>query len=358
MPDTFLDALIEALLAAATSNSRDQEMPIAALWPDETGDWNSLLPRLRARLPLLTLSDRYLREERCGPPAWILCMVARVLPDRLSTDGVPVVYLPGVSVRGLRAAADSVTPLRMLAALQHRAIIWEQPDGRDWSARAFFAGTQRPALGIALRPDAGAALLRALPKVADLTVQRLREDSPWRPSDFDNLRPPILALIERGESAELEFKATARWSGKDRLTDAIVEWVVLRAVAAFLNSHHGGRLLIGVHDDGSIGGIEQDFQRWSEPSKRTVDSYERWLVQDHLLKTLGIDFIEYVTVRFHAVEGKTVCAVEVRPGPRPAWVRAKHDHPLAALFVRTGNAVRALDTPRQAVEYARERWPQ
>src|SRR5207302_6489257 len=65
-------------------------------------------------------------------------------------------------------------------------------------------------------------------------------------------------LIKRGESKTLEFKSTLRWSVKEaRKDDKLVTHAVLKTVAAFLNTE-GGDLLIGVADDGSIVGIEQD----------------------------------------------------------------------------------------------------
>ena len=65
-------------------------------------------------------------------------------------------------------------------------------------------------------------------------------------------------LIKLGESRTLEFKSTLRWSLKeDKQDDKFVTHAVLKTIAAFLNTE-GGDLLIGVGDDGSIVGLEQD----------------------------------------------------------------------------------------------------
>ncbi len=52
---TFFDAFLAALGRAADYNKGDQTPPAAVLWTDKDRQWEPLLPRLRAALPLLTL---------------------------------------------------------------------------------------------------------------------------------------------------------------------------------------------------------------------------------------------------------------------------------------------------------------
>ena len=56
---------------------------------------------------------------------------------------------------------------------------------------------------------------------------------------------PIDELIAEGESDELEFKSSLRWSYQGACMDRRLEEVILKSVAAFANSD-GGTLLIGV----------------------------------------------------------------------------------------------------------------
>ena len=65
-------------------------------------------------------------------------------------------------------------------------------------------------------------------------------------------------LIDEGESDELEFKSTLRWDIKEGAVNKKLEEVILKTVAAFANSQ-GGTLLIGVDDQGTILGLEQDY---------------------------------------------------------------------------------------------------
>ena len=50
-----------------------------------------------------------------------------------------------------------------------------------------------------------------------------------------------------------------------------MEQVIVKTVAAFLNSQ-GGDLLIGIQDDGSIFGIEADQRLWKQ-DQRNRDTY-------------------------------------------------------------------------------------
>jgi len=188
---TFLDALVEALRRAGSYNRNDQEPPAAVLWPDKERQWVPLLPLLRARLPLLTLGD-YHPGERSGPAFWLRCMIARSIPDdRLPDDATPILYLPGYSRQELRAIEDCPRPLKPLAELQYRGTIWTHRNGKDWTVSSFLQSAN-PGLGIELGGDSATreALQRALLRIAEEPVARLRKEAPLRAQFFDSLLNP------------------------------------------------------------------------------------------------------------------------------------------------------------------------
>jgi len=79
---TFLSTLAFALVRAGEYNRNDQVAPAAVLWPDQERQWETLLPLLRARLPLLTLGE-YNPDTRTGPAYYLRCLIAGTLaPDR------------------------------------------------------------------------------------------------------------------------------------------------------------------------------------------------------------------------------------------------------------------------------------
>ena len=157
-------------------------------------------------------------------------------------------------------------------------------------------------------------------------------------------------LIKRGESRTLEFKSTLRWNLKeDRKDDENITHSVLKTIAAFLNTA-GGDLLIGVADDGTVTGIENDrFER--------DDEFMRHLAQS-VRNGLGDRASTCIDPRTQIVQGKTVCLVTCQHSPEPVFLKwkAKETSPDGDFFVRSGPGSVKL-TPESAAEYIRTRFP-
>lgn len=355
-PITFLETLIKHLKAITAFNPADEIAPVAILWPDGERDWEPLIPRLRQHLPLITLGP-YAPKERTGPVAWIRCMLARALPDKLAPNTIPIVYLPGVSSRALCNGEQRPRGLEPLAELRYRSVMWITSDQYDWTVIGFFQNTDH-GLGVQVRDDPFTlkAMRRVLPVLSDLTLDRLREESPWKVKDFEALvEAGISALIDLGESEEREFKSTARWHMVDGKFDSTLEHVILKTVAGFLNSKRGGTLLIGVEDNHNICGIELDFQTFSKPEMRNCDGYERWLMT-LLLNMYGQEFASVIHITFHDAGSHKVCRVDLDPAPSPAFVKEKKDGKEEDIFyLRTGNATNKLGI-RAALNYYKTRW--
>ncbi|MBI3964482.1 MAG: putative DNA binding domain-containing protein, partial [Chloroflexi bacterium] len=248
--DTFLDVLVAALTKAGSYNQLDQVAPAAVLWPDERREWEPILPRLRERLPVLTLGP-YAPAERSGPVVWLRCALAEASSEDLPATPLPIVYLPGIGGRALRALA--IPGLEPLAEFVYRGVVWTQPDGADWTPVAFLEDpVDGPKVQVRNDEETHAALFRALPVVAGTTVAELRAGAPWKAKDFEELMPGILALIAQGESAGLEFRSCARWRDEEHPQYTYSESIIRKSVAGFLNSRTGGTLLIGVRDDGVV----------------------------------------------------------------------------------------------------------
>jgi type I restriction enzyme R subunit len=157
-------------------------------------------------------------------------------------------------------------------------------------------------------------------------------------------------LIKRGESKTLEFKPTLRWSlNEARQDDNGVTYAVLETIAAFLNTE-GGDLLIGVADDGSIVGIEQD-------RLGTDDKFMRHLGQA-VRNALGDRAGACIDPKTQIVQGKTVCVVSCQRSPEPVFLRWKALETSTAgdFFVRSGPGSVKLP-PDSATEYIRTRFP-
>jgi ATP-dependent Lon protease len=66
-------------------------------------------------------------------------------------------------------------------------------------------------------------------------------------------------LIAAGESKTVEFKQTARINTHTGQRDPVIEQMVIRSIAGFMNAE-GGTVLIGVADNGDVHGIEPDYK--------------------------------------------------------------------------------------------------
>jgi ActR/RegA family two-component response regulator len=159
----------------------------------------------------------------------------------------------------------------------------------------------------------------------------------------------IKTLIEQGESAELEFKSSVRWDFKENRLNTELERVVVRTVAAMMNSRTGGTVLIGVDDSGMVVGLKNDYKTIGRKQNR--DGYENFLTT-LLLTNFGKDCSPLIKILFHMVEGKDVCQIDVKPSFKPQFVKdARGEH----FHIRAGNSTRLLST-REAIEYCKIRW--
>ena len=157
----------------------------------------------------------------------------------------------------------------------------------------------------------------------------------------------VLTLIASGEDGNLEFKSSLRWDLKKDEKNRILEGVILKTLAGFMNGE-GGTLLIGVADDGEIVGIEHDYQTLK---KSDQDGWEVALMTLVSSKagTANCRFIQPV---FHRLKGKTICRVIVSPASSPVYVTLDGSR---KFFIRTGGSTRELDV-EQAVDFIASRW--
>lgn len=154
--------LSATVLAVAKGNAHTATTAAAVLWPDKEGQWQAALPRLKKLMPSLFELGAYDPDQRRGPAIWLKCAISGVLPE-VQFDGVPVVYLPGVSRAELSAIESCPRDLQPLAELQYRGVFWSQANAKDWTISAFLA-SKNGGLGLDVTQDKATqeALLQAL----------------------------------------------------------------------------------------------------------------------------------------------------------------------------------------------------
>lgn len=157
---------------------------------------------------------------------------------------------------------------------------------------------------------------------------------------------PVAELIQMGESTTLEFKSTFQWDVVKNEQNRHLRLMVLKTIAAFLNTE-GGTLVIGVEDDGHVLGLQPDLRTFGN----SPDRFEQVLTGD-LRERIGPEFAPFIEIRFEAVDGEQVCVVDVDKAPEPAFVEGQRDK---EFYVRLGNTTRNLN-PEEAVRYVQMNW--
>lgn len=151
-------------------------------------------------------------------------------------------------------------------------------------------------------------------------------------------------LISIGESDTLEFKSTLRLNLHTAKSDSAMELAVIKSIAAFMNTN-GGRVLVGISDDGNVVGIETD----KFPSTDKFELHFRNLVRE----SIGVEFSDLITTGLHSVSGLKVFSVLCRPSLKPVYVSWKNtgeSQRKDLFFVRAGPQTESLGT-KQAVTY-------
>lgn len=151
----------------------------------------------------------------------------------------------------------------------------------------------------------------------------------------------VLRLIAEGESNVLEFKQTLRFNLKSGKNGKEIEHASLKSVAGFLNSE-GGVLLIGVADDGTVTGFEED--RFENADKALLH------LNNLINQQIGTEFSRYLESRVIEVQGKSVLAVHCLSAGAPAILNTGKAE---EFYVRSGPASRQL-TLSQFYEWLKE----
>ncbi|MGH3275956.1 MAG: GmrSD restriction endonuclease domain-containing protein [Streptosporangiaceae bacterium] len=171
-------------------------------------------------------------------------------------------------------------------------------------------------------------------------------------ADQSAISKRIADVIAAGESKVVEFKSTGRKSLRTGEKDPAMEWNVVKSLAGFMNGH-GGTLLVGVADDGTALGIEEDYKFLR---KQDADGWELW-VTDLLSTTLGKAAAADMLVTLGDVDGHTVARIDVGPAARPVFATSgKGGEKRPVFLVRINNSTQEL-TGQEAHEYQRARWP-
>ncbi|MCH7903463.1 MAG: ATP-binding protein [Armatimonadetes bacterium] len=130
------------------------------------------------------------------------------------------------------------------------------------------------------------------------------------------------------------------WNRRSGRKEGELRAGVLRTIAAFANSD-GGDLIIGIADDGSVQGIDDEVAELFQD--KHLDRYEA-LLHEHVKNSLYPHPHAGYTVSMEMRGKRTVCVVSVSAIPGVTYVVGKNDSGKKQheVYVRTGNRTNRL----------------
>ena len=159
----------------------------------------------------------------------------------------------------------------------------------------------------------------------------------------------IRNLIAQGESKTVEWKSTLRFCIKTQENKVdYIEHSSVKTIAAFLNTHPGGTLLIGVGEDedqkGFVRGNEEDDFNSSDEAER------------HIINIINRDIGDLWSVNVDPkaveIDGKRIIKVKVDRASSPAWCKKGEE---MKFYVRQGPTTKPL-SEEDAEAYIKTHW--
>jgi len=153
----------------------------------------------------------------------------------------------------------------------------------------------------------------------------------------------LATVVAGGENDYVEFKSTLRMNLHTKQVDRRIEDSWLKTVAGFLNSS-GGKLVVGVADDGQAMGIDADgFPNEDHMGLHLVNVIRERIGPEHMM---------YVHPRFEDYGNKRALIVECKASTTPIYVK---DGNVEHFYVRTGPSTSEL-SHSQTVAYIKQRF--
>ena len=153
------------------------------------------------------------------------------------------------------------------------------------------------------------------------------------------VRLSVPEAIASGENENVEFKASFQYDIIKRIQATHLRKETIDTVAAFLNSRSGGgQVFIGIMDDHTVRGIEDDLRL--EGGSR--DKFEL-LLRSTLTEKIGRSFAALWQISFEGDGDKLVAVIDVEPSHEPAYVKSDKGSGLD-FFIRSGNRSQLLDS--------------
>ena len=154
----------------------------------------------------------------------------------------------------------------------------------------------------------------------------------------------LIELIKKGESEEMEFKETLRYNVHTNEFDRRIEHASLKTITAFINSE-GGKLFIGIKNNGEISGIEKD----------KFENTDKFLL--HLMniikQKIGKKNLHLIKTEILEAKEKLVALIECEKSNNPIFLRNPQNE--EEFYIRTGPATTQIKGS-ELIDYVKKRF--
>lgn len=147
-------------------------------------------------------------------------------------------------------------------------------------------------------------------------------------------------IISKGESDKVELKSSLRYDYHQDKVNKELEFIIAKNIAAFLNTE-GGKLFIGIDDNGIILGIKKDYNTLK---KKNRDGFKLRLVE-LINNNLGKEFNvpKYLSIKIDEIDNKDICLIEISKSRKPVYLKGD-------IYIRTAVSTEKLNS-KEAYEY-------
>lgn len=168
--------------------------------------------------------------------------------------------------------------------------------------------------------------------------------------DTQNTAYTIEDYINQGEGHQIEFKPSLLYNFSSKKAGIGIKAIIAKAICAFLNSD-GGLLFIGISDNGTIQGLDFDFQLACEKNPKDFFLLEFDQMISHFF---SFSIRSRISSRFFDIEDKIIFMVAVMPSKnRPVFLNGKDGK---EFYIRGEASSRQLTDIEQIVNYCIDKW--
>lgn len=137
-----------------------------------------------------------------------------------------------------------------------------------------------------------------------------------------------------------------------------LEWDIAKAIAGFSNSsiEGGGKLWVGLGDDGIVLGLDPDFKRYGKRSWE--DKFRIWINDKIGSCVYNYKVFSNIQFSFLNSHGKKICKFVIKPGTSPMFLRSKNNNSDKIFYKRSNRAPKTEELKTEEfIMYIRERFP-